>query len=221
MTGVITYTVTEDTDPDITEALIKRQAENGIQEDIMFIKTPDELRDKYIFFSINQGVVTIFPIAAITGLALGAALIGLIAGRLLVRRRIRSKNIDERYDGLNGAADTMEEDEFNSNKDSSLFSSPASYKGLADEALYRRDVHDLSLENSVASSSNAGSSGWSSSAGVSSLNTGSVDSSEYFGSSLAAIGAASNLSKKYNKCSGGSDIYPIVGDIDESSMSER
>ena len=101
-------------------------------------------------------------------------------------------------------------------------SSPSSYKGLAEEALYRQDMHEISLESSVASSSNAGSSGWSSSAGISSLNTASVDSTEYFNSSLAAISAASNFSKRYHRStSSGEEIYRMVADIDESSIGER
>ncbi len=158
--------------------------------------------------------MTLIPVAAIAGLTIGAALLTLIAGRMLMRRRIRGKNNSEQYDGLNGPANTMEDD-FDSNRDTY---SPA-YKGLVEDSIYRKDIHDLCLENSVASSSNAGSSGWSSSAGISSLNTGSVDSAEYFGSSLAAIGAASNMAKRYK--SSNSDIYPIASDIDESSMSER
>ena len=117
--------------------------------------------------------------------------------------------------------------------------STSSYKGLAEQALYNGDdedddderdrayieacAHDMSLESSIASSSNAGSSGWSSSAGVSSMNTGSIDSVEYFGSSLAAIGAASVISKRYNDRSSNNrdGMYQVSADISESSMSER
>lgn len=212
MSGIISYVISEPTNPEVTQSIIKTKAGEGIQQNRLNDKVPEELRNDYVFYSIDGNLVTIIPVAAITGIAIGAALIGLIAGRLLMRRRGRSKNA-EQYDGLNGPSDTMEEDEFNSSRDNY---SP--YKGLAEDSQYRREVHDLSLENSVASSSNAGSSGWSSSAGISSLNTGSVDSSEYFGSSLAAIGAASNISKRYKSKD---DVYPVVSDIDESSMSER
>jgi hypothetical protein len=59
---------------------------------------------------------------------------------------------------------------------------------------------------------------------MSSLNTGnSVDSAEFFGSSLAAIGAASNVHKKFLE--GGSSkndvIYPIPsGDQEDDSHSD-
>ena len=212
MSGIVSYVISAPTNPEVTESAIKARAGEGIQQNRLNDKVPEELRDDYVFYSIDGQFVTPIPVAAITGIAIGAALIGLIAGRLLVRRRGRSKHT-EQYDGLNGPSNTMEEDELNSSRDNY---SP--YKGLAENSQDRRQVHDFSFENSVASSSNAGSSGWSSSAGISSLNTGSVDSTEYFGSSLAAIGAASNLSKRYKSKE---DIYPIVADVDESSMSER
>ena len=54
------------------------------------------------------------------------------------------------------------------------------------------------------------------------LNIASVDSSEYFGSSLAAIGVASAISKRYERSPGSrEEMYPMVADIDESCMSER
>ena len=56
------------------------------------------------------------------------------------------------------------------------------------------------VEESLESSSNAGSSGWSSSAGISSLNTASVDSMDFtYGASLAAIGATSSLHNRYEQ----------------------
>ena len=77
---------------------------------------------------------------------------------------------------------------------------------------------DLSIEES---DSDIGSSGWSSSAGMSSLNTGaSVDSNEYFQSSLAAIGAASNVHKKFMATSP-TAIYPVPArGSDDSSQSD-
>jgi len=54
----------------------------------------------------------------------------------------------------------------------------------------------FSMEESLESSSNAGSSGWSSSAGMSSLNTVSVDSADQ-GYNLAMIGAASNIHNRF------------------------
>jgi len=52
------------------------------------------------------------------------------------------------------------------------------------------------VDDSGESSSNAGSSGWSSSAGISSLNTESLEDEQMVGSTLAAIGAASAVTKR-------------------------
>lgn len=80
-------------------------------------------------------------------------------------------------------------------------------EGPAGAAAVRAKGHDESYE----SSSNAGSSGWSSSAGVSSLNTGSVDSLEQnygagaqepHGSTLADIGIASAVAREKDRESG-------------------
>ena len=104
----------------------------------------------------------------------------------------------------------MEDEEFVSNNENN---NPSPYKvHQYRESQCRKGMHQ-DMNCSVASSSNAGSSGWSSSAGISSLNT--SDSAEYFGSSLAAIGAASNISKRYNE-----KRYPIISGSD-SSLSDR
>jgi hypothetical protein len=70
-------------------------------------------------------------------------------------------------------------------------------------ALYEGGVVDTSpplVEPGADSSSNAGSSGWSSSVGNSTLNSGSIDGMEEIpGSSLAAIGAASALASSRGK----------------------
>lgn len=77
------------------------------------------------------------------------------------------------------------------------------------------------IDDSVESSSNAGSSGWSSSAGVSSLNTASVDSIEFGnprdarGSSLAAIGVASGMTNRMGggKSGSGLQFVPVTRDM--------
>ncbi len=227
MDGVIVFVSTEPSNPMILEGMIRSRAEDLIQKSVMSNKVPNEMREVFVIFSLRVGQTTV-PVAIITGFSIGSALLGLFVGRLLVRKRIGGKGgINEQYDGLNAVVGsgeiTMDEEECGSNP-LDHHHSPSSYRGLAEEALYeRREIHDISMErSSIASSSNAGSSGWSSSAGISSLNTASVDSSEYFGSSLAAIGAASVISKRYEKSPGSrEEMYPIVADIDESSMSER
>jgi len=76
----------------------------------------------------------------------------------------------------------------------------------------------MSLDSSLESSSNAGSSGWSSSAGMSSLNTASVDSMEhgYGCTSLATIGKASGIHNNYR----GSRLYEEGDDGDGSNKSD-
>jgi hypothetical protein len=76
-----------------------------------------------------------------------------------------------------------------------------SSRRVIDELQAGQDVlAEPELDVAPDSSSNAGSSGWSSSAGISSLNTGSMDDSTdaaaAAGTSLAAIGATSALSRK-------------------------
>ncbi len=223
MEGVIVYVTTPPTNPTVAENMIKIRAEEQIQKDKLRVKVPEELRDDLIFYSLSPYIPPV-PVAAITGIAIGAALVGLIAGRMLVRRKVRRKDRrGEQYDGLNGPAGsgemTMDDDEFGCKSGDSH--SPLSFRSIKDDNNY--NMQEMSVDNSVASSSCAGSSGWSSSAGMSSLNTASVDSAEYFGSSLAAISAASNISKKYRKspASMGEEMYPVVSDGDQSSMSER
>ena len=201
MEGTIEFIATPPTNAAVAVNFIKQRSEERIRDGNLNDKTPVELQDDLTFYSLNPDT-PIIPVAAITGIAIGAALVGLIAGRLLVKRT--KKNEDE-YNGLQGCDSSGEstDDLEIGNKES-----PVSDQG--------GNIMDVS----VASSSNAGSSGWSSSAGMSSLNTGSVDSSEYFGASLAAIGAASNMTKKYRK-SPPVIGYPIVSDMDDSSMSNR
>jgi len=238
MDGIIEYDITLSTKASVAQNLIVTRAKQLIQQGVINENIPEDLRDNIVFYTddpSSQTTSSSFPIGAITGIAVGAALIGLVAGRALVRRRVRNKPSLETYDGLhvNDSHETMEEymmSPLSQSQDSnSKYRSIAVGSGGDDgedefhDARGNEDMgmHDMSLESSVASSSNAGSSGWSSSAGISSLNTCSVDSTEYFGSSLAAIGAASSLPKKYQEkaSSSKSDIYPMVADIEESSMS--
>jgi hypothetical protein len=220
MQGIINYVVTEPTNKELTGGIILDKSLQGIRNDQVRAKVPDGIRDDIVFYALDLPGTSV-PVAAITGITIGAALVGLVIGRMLTRRKHTRKDSSEQYDGLNGvqgAEFTMDEEEYGSNPRDTI--SPLSYKGMAEEALYRRDMNEM--ESSVDASSNAGSSGWSSSAGISSLNTASVDSAEYFGSSLAAIGAASNITNRYNKNSSGEEMYPIIADsVDESSMSER
>jgi len=87
------------------------------------------------------------------------------------------------------------------------------------ETRVRKEMICPSLDSSLESSSNAGSSGWSSSAGMSSLNTASVDSVEHgYGSAttLAAIGKQSGIHNKYP----GNQPYAIGDDGDGSNKSD-
>ena len=173
---------------------------------------PQEHRDDYILYCINCDDSTVFPLFAIVGVAAGAVLVGLFAGRaLVVNRRRRGSQLPD-------------DDEFSTNSDFPIATPyPENMKrGIADlergESVAVGNFSNSGRISGDESSSNAGSSGWSSSAGVSSINTGSVDSVEYF-SSLAAIGAASNVPKRYVGSSKG-QMYPITGG-EESSQSDR
>ncbi len=171
----------------------------------------------YKVFSITgEETPTSFPLFAIVGVAAGAVLVGLFAGRALVvnrRRRGSQLSDDEAYS----------EDELQMTRSADI------EKGVEVEPIVSQPMGEsvavgtyrspgkVSFDDS---SSNAGSSGWSSSAGVSSLNTGSVDSVEYFGSSLAAIGAASKVHTKYDR-QRKANMYPIDGEGESSDESDR
>ncbi len=191
---------------------VVKQVENYINDGRLNSYIPSDKQDEYIIYSLITDTNS-FPYI-LTTVAAGAVLIGLFAGRaLVVNRRTRGSHIPE-------------------DEDDSEF--PASPR-IADMKTFDEEFAQNDMAGTMAvgtfncdgalsvdeSSSNAGSSGWSSSAGVSSLNTGSVDSVEYFGSSLAAIGAASHMHKKYT-ANNKKDIamYPIKGN-DESSNSSN
>jgi hypothetical protein len=146
-----------------------------------------------------------FPLSAILGIAAGAVLIGLCAGRqYAVTRRNRTKPIPD------------------SDSESVEFESPFEESGAAIlEKGTSVGANNVLGENASVDSSNAGSSGWSSSAGLSSLNTGvSIESDapdQMFNSSLAAIGAASNI---LHKSSDNNAMFPIRNE-DESSQSDH
>jgi len=207
---------------------VQNQAKTFIRDGDLQSHVPQEAQEDFIFYSLDDGTSEdAFPFIAILGVATGAVLIGLFAGRaLVVNRRSRgSQKVpgDEYVDSDN---------EFPSSTTNGVYG--GMLKGIDDEDVEAMQVEkgesvvigaydDKDVEGHE-SESDVGSSGWSSSAGMSSLNTGnSVDSAEFFGSSLAAIGAASNVHKKFLE--GGSSkndvIYPIQsGDQDDDSHSD-
>jgi len=174
------------------------------------------------------------PTGAIAGIASGAVALGLFAGIALFinnqRQRgskLRANNIESTFVTSNRLIEEgrgfgnlgakaqngkkrVQVSEFSSlsdgeDHDSSIF--------RADDPKGRTES---SMDSSMESSSNAGSSGWSSSAGMSSLNTASVDSLEhgFVGvTSLARIGKESSIHSKY----GGP--YVIGDDGDGSNKS--
>lgn len=198
-------------DPEAVQQQIITRARTFIENGTFESFIEEEYQGQYIIYLSTDDGRT-FPVYAFVGMAAGAVLIGLFAGRALVNnRRARGSHISD---------DDEDESDFPSSSqiaDMKTFDeelAQTDMTGTMASGTYKSDGA-LSVDGS---SSNAGSSGWSSSAGVSSLNTGSVDSVEYFGSSLAAIGAASNVHKKYSGPNKNNNpgIYPIRGD-DESS----
>lgn len=143
------------------------------------------------------------------GIAIGAiALVAIVgAGLYVARKRSQAeKDEDSYFPGATQQAVSSPDVERDLGGDGTLGASQADYRinksksAAAIATLEDGGVADRAApttENRPDQSSDAGSSGWSSSAGVSSLNTGSVDSIEGDslppGASLAAIGAASAL----------------------------
>lgn len=162
----------------------------------------------YVAYNVTKGseASRSFPLSAILGIAAGAVLIGLCAGRqYAVTRRNRTKPIPE------------------SDSESVEFESPFEESETAKlENGASVGVSNFAMENASVDSSNAGSSGWSSSAGLSSLNTGvsvESDAAEHslLNSSLAAIGAASNI---LHKPTDNNAMFPIQTE-DDSSQSDH
>jgi hypothetical protein len=159
----------------------------------------------YVAYNVTRRNPTrSFPLSAILGIAAGAVLIGLCAGRqYAVTRRNRTKPIPD------------------SDSESVDFESPFEESETAKLEKGAPGGVNNFMENASVNSSNAGSSGWSSSAGLSSLNTGmSVESDvpdhTLLNSSLAAIGAASNI---LHKPTDNNTMFPIRTE-DENSQSD-
>ena len=217
--GIFKIAVVGQDDLTLAATQVQNQAKTFITDGDLQSHVPPESQNDFIFYSLDDsdGEDT-FPFIAIVSVAAGAVLIGLFAGRALVvnRRGARGSQLpgDEYVDS-----------------DADFPSGKGVYggmlKGIDDEDVEAMQVEkgesvvigaydDTNMEGQE-SESDVGSSGWSSSAGMSSLNTGnSVDSAEFFGSSLAAIGAASNVHKKFLEGSTNDLIYPIKSGDDDS-----
>lgn len=176
---------------------------------------PDDAKSDYIFYSLetqpNPG--NSFPLYAIVGVAAGAVLIGLFAGRaLVVNRRRRGSQVPD---------DDLDSDEAEFRNSTNVIVDGKRVELENGESVAVGTYGNADRVSVDESESDMGSSGWSSSAGLSSLNTGaSVDSAEILVSSLAAIGAASRVHKKYSNDPLNDEVYPIRGD-EESSQSDR
>lgn len=163
----------------------------------------------YIAYNVTSGSTTkSFPLSAILGIAAGAVLVGICAGRRYAVTRQKRLKPDPDSDSISAEFDSPFEDTENTKLNPDLVAASG-----------------VSGENVSVDSSNAGSSGWSSSAGLSSLNTGlSVDSDipdhQMFNSSLAAISAASNILHKPTEANA-STIFPIRTEDDLSESSAR
>jgi hypothetical protein len=212
--GVFKIAVTGDSNLDTATTQVKKQANAFINNGDFNGHLPDESKEKFILYSLNDPVEPPFPYY-IVGIALGASLVGLFAARsLVVNRRMRGSQLpgDECIDS-----------------DSESTAYGRKLRGVDDEDVEAMRVEKgqsvvigaySEVSRDESESDDVGSSGWSSSAGMSSLNTGaSVDSAEFFGSSLAAIGAASNVHKKFLNGANKEKIYPIKS-VDESSQSD-
>lgn len=149
-----------------------------------------------------------FPLSAILGIAAGAVLVGICAGRrYAVTRKSRLKPVPD-SDSESVEFDSPFDDTENTKLNPGLLVSPS-----------------VPGESASVDSSNAGSSGWSSSAGLSSLNTGvSVESDvpdhQMFNSSLAAISAASNILHKPTEANS-TTMFPIRNEDDHSETSAK
>eukprot|EP00542_Grammatophora_oceanica_P016485 CAMPEP_0194026742 /NCGR_PEP_ID=MMETSP0009_2-20130614/1028_1 /TAXON_ID=210454 /ORGANISM="Grammatophora oceanica, Strain CCMP 410" /LENGTH=1050 /DNA_ID=CAMNT_0038665585 /DNA_START=215 /DNA_END=3367 /DNA_ORIENTATION=+ len=135
---------------------------------------------------------------AISGIAIGAAAIVIIGGLLLMRRKGEDKEAEDTSYFPGTSTQALQQDQVDRDIASAaaLGATAANYGKKGDKSMFSSDSENppdaLAVNESNDSSSNAGSSGWSSSAGVSSLNTGSVDSVGDVppGTSLAAMAAA-------------------------------
>jgi len=214
--GVFKIAVTGDSNLDTATAQVKKQANTFISNGDFNGHLPDESKEKFILYSLDGTGPPEGPFPYyIVGIALGASLVGLFAARsLVVNRRRRGSQLpgDECIDS-----------------DSESTAYGRKLRGVDDEDVEAMRVEKgqsvvigaySEVSRDESESDDVGSSGWSSSAGMSSLNTGaSVDSAEFFGSSLAAIGAASNVHKKFLNGANKEKIYPIKS-VDESSQSD-
>mmetsp|Transcript_3447 Transcript_3447/g.6508 ORF Transcript_3447/g.6508 Transcript_3447/m.6508 type:complete len:982 (-) Transcript_3447:711-3656(-) len=190
---------------------VSTQAQRYIRDGDFQNQLPENARRDYIFYSLETTPGNSFPLYAIVGVAAGAVLIGLFAGRaLIVNRRRRGSQVPD---------DDLDSDEAEFRNAANVIDDNGAVieKGQSMAVGTYENADRMSVDGSE---SDMGSSGWSSSAGLSSLNTGaSVDSTEILVSSLAAIGAASRVHKKYSKDSTNDDVYPIPGQ-EESSQSD-
>lgn len=177
---------------------ILRDGSSGIGGVDVFVNVMDDDTEtiKSRSFVSNRG--------AFYGTLTGAAAVTILAAAFLYRTRRVADDNKSTQDGLGASPPHGHGTSVYSSRIeeySSMNSSVASDDDYIEEGRklrYGQNKNDLSLDGE--GSSNAGSSGWSSSAGVSSIHTGSVDSMEYtFGNTLASIGAASGLHNKYRQ----------------------
>lgn len=211
LTGVFTISFPGE-DLDTIGSQVSNQAQRYIRDGDFQSLLPDEASDEYIFYSLEPTTGGSFPLFAIVGVAAGAVLIGLFAGRaLIVNRRRRGSQVPD---------DDLDSDEADFRTSANITAGSKSIDLEQGESVARGTFGNVDRISLDGSESDIGSSGWSSSAGMSSLNTGaSVDSAEILVSSLAAIGAASHVHKKYSTESKNSEVYPVRGN-EESSQSE-
>jgi len=219
LNGIFKIRVTSDTNPDTAITQVVNQALALIRGEDFDIYLPNDKSQKFFFYSLQEdeeGNSSPLPLFAYLSLASGAALLGIFAvKKLIFRNKVRR------------GSHVLGEDFIDESDEEMQTSNP--YGGK----LGGHNVEAMQVEKGASvvtgaysevsrdeSESDVGSSGWSSSAGMSSLNTGaSVDSSEFFGSSLAAIGAASNVHKKFVDGANKDNIYPIKS-VDENSQSD-
>lgn len=214
LTGIFAMDVEGEEDPDALALQVTNQAQRYIRDGDFQSLLPEDAKGDYIFYSLETTSGNSFPLYAIVGVAAGAVLIGLFAGRaLIVNRRRRGSQVPD--DDLDS-----DEAEFRNSGNGTMDGKGVELEKGESVAIGTYGNADrISVDESE---SDMGSSGWSSSAGLSSLNTGaSVDSAEILVSSLAAIGAASHVHKKYSNDSTNDGVYPIHGGDEESSQSER
>lgn len=188
---------------------------SGIEGLNVFVRVKDDNDQEVIrSFVTNRG--------AFYGTITGAAAVTILVAAFVYRFRSRVGDDKSSHDGLGASPPHGNSTSVYSSRvgDFSSMSEEEEDQYMAEEGKlrYNRDL-SLSMEESHEGSSNAGSSGWSSSAGVSSIHTGSVDSMEYtFGATLASIGAASGLHNRYGQEDKITDKIYSVGVDDDLSM---